>query len=292
MESIAIGVPEPGLEADGVRRALTEALRPLAEHGVRAAIDEVRRGPLVFLGCRLEGDGGAAAFRPALAAALAQWIVTQRERGMLRRLIGSRYSYFSPEEREDILRLAATALDGGGEAVPAHRCRRIGQRLQEYMERHSVLVLEGFVTFRLKDYVEELAGAVDRAVDDFLLEREYREFIGLLRHVVESQGQRPSVAHCVFDPAGAFRLEDACGRPVGAEFLEEVGPEAAARDVGVEDLLVSALITVAPHTLWLHVPDGAALALSQDALSTLDEVFPGAVSVCHGCERCARHAEG
>jgi len=298
MESIAIGVQEPATETAEMRQALDAALRPLAQQGARLDIQEVRRGPLVFLGCRLEADAAAPAvaeFRQALARTLAGWIVDRRERTILRRLIGTRYSYFNPEEREAILDMAAAALDGGGAAEPQKPARRRGrilQRLQEYMERHNTLVLDGFVTFRLKDYVGELAAAVDRAVDDFLLEREYREFVALLRHVVESQTQRPALVHCMFDLAGAFRLEDGAGHSVGTEFLEEVGPEAAARDVGVEDLLVSALITVAPHALRLHVPDGAGVALSQDALATLQEVFPKAVSVCRGCDRCACHAQG
>ncbi len=304
MESMAIGVREPTAEkaeAAEIRQLLDAALRPLCKHGARLDIQEVQRGPLVFLGCRLETDavGSAASeFRCALARALAAWIVERGERHLVRRMIDSRYSYFNPDEREVILGMAIAEL-GDCEAVAETRqtqtARRrfpILQRLQEYMERHNTLVLEGFVTFRLKDYVHELAVAVDRAVEDFLLEREYREFVDLLRHVVESQLQRPELVHCVFDATGTFRLEDGAGQAVGTEFLEEVGPEAAAREVGVEDLLVSALITVAPRSVLLHVPDGAAVALSQDALGTLQEIFPGAVCVCRGCGRCACHARG
>ena len=297
MDNIAIGVNEPPSE---IRGALDAALRPLLGPGAQWEIQEVQRGPLFFLGCRLDGDGGASStdFRSALARALAAWIVDRREHALLRRLIGSHYSYFNAEERESILGLALRQLGAGGEAAdppggaPARRRTRVLQRLLEYLERHNTLVVDGFVTFRLKDYVGELAAAVDRAVDDFLLEREYREFVGLLRHVVESQPQRPVMAHCVFDATGGFQLQDDAGRAVGTEFLEEVGPEAAARDVGVEDLLVSALITVAPQSVRLHVPDGAGVALSQDALGTLEEVFPEQVTVCRGCDRCVRRAEG
>ena len=291
MESIAIGVSDPPA---GMREALEAALRPLAHQGAAVDIQEVRRGALLFLGCRLEAGGAAGEFRRALAHALAEWIVGRRERDRLRQLIGTHYSYFNPEERERILGMAEGQLDGDGdgEARAATRRARVRQRLAEYLERHNTLVVDGFVTFRLQDYVGELVAAVDRAVDDFLLEREYREFVGLLRHVVDSQPQRPAVAHCVFDASGAFSLQDDGGRAVGTEFLEGVGPEAAARDIGVEDLMVSALITVAPHAVRLHVPDGAGVALSQDALGTLREVFGEQVTVCRGCTRCARQAEG
>lgn len=296
METISIGLGEPAAEVLG---ELDAALRPLQARGSRYEIHQARRGPLVFLGCHLEpaaGVSGAGSdFRQAVAQVLARWIVQRRERALLRRLIGTHYAYFSTEESESILSLAERQLGSGGamEAPAAMgRRERVRQRLAEYLERQDTLILEGFVTFRLKEYVEELVTAVDRAVDDFLLEREYREFVALLRHVVESQPDRPATAHCIFDGSGGFHLQDEQGQAVAAEFLDAVGPEAALRDVGVEDLLVSALITVAPREVRLHVPEDAALALSQDALGTLEAVFPKAVTVCPGCGRCGQRAQG
>ncbi len=315
VETISIGLGESPTE---FLNELDAALRPLQARGARLEIREARRGPLVFLGCHLEPAAGAAAvgtdFRQAVAQALARWIVERRERALLQRLIGTHYAYFTADERENILSLAVRQLGSGagaegvqGRRPPApagelaerapspaavRRRARVLQRVVEYLERQDTLVVDGFVTFRLKDYVDELVTAVDRAVDDFLMEREYREFVGLLRHVVDSQLERPPVTHCVFDGSGGFQLQDEQGQAVAADFLDEVGPEAALRDVGVEDLLVSALITVAPRAVRLHVPEEAAVALSQDALGTLEAVFPRAVSVCPGCARCGRRAQG
>ncbi len=295
MEQVAIGIQTTVAdERRAFRQALNAALSPLTPHGVRLDAEDVERGDLVFLACRLEREcpaAVAAQWRGALAAVLVSWIVERREPALLQRLVAGRYSYFSPEESATIVGLAASAL---GEADTGHGSERrrghILERLLDYLERHSTLVLDGFVTFRLKEYMDELATAVDRAVEDFLLEREYREFIELLRHVVQSQADRPPQVHCLFEPACSFRLEDAAGQPVAADLPEDLGPEATAHEVGLEDLLVSALITVAPEALCLHVPDDAGVVLSPEALDTLQEVFTGAVSVCRGCARCVRHA--
>ena len=307
METVAIGVHEP----DALCAALADAVRPLECVGARVRVEERRLGEVRFVRCRLEAEGGvvgaAVAFRRALAGALAAWIVGRDERRLLRRLIAIRYAYLTEAEREGVLSLAERVLAAGPEAAGAgvppppppadgppprsgarERRERVRVELLEYLLQHDTLVLDGFVRFRLKGYVEELAIAVDRAVDEFLLEREYREFIGLLRYFVHSRANRPPLAECFVAADGTFTLEDEAGAALCAAGLD--GLEAGAGPAGVapEDLLVSALITVAPWRVRLHLSAGPGPAFSPEALNSLREVFAGAVEVCGGCRRCPR----
>ena len=266
----------------GVAAALSEAVAPRVG---ALAWDTVVRGPLTFLECRFDATADTGALPPAIAASLADWIVGVRQADLLARLIGQRYTSFGREEQSRILALAQARLASGTDG-PAGRRAQVRRRLADYLEHHQSVVLDGFVTFRLKDYMDDLAGAVDQAVEDFVLEREYREFLELLRYVVESRADRPARVHCFLQPDGVFSLEDDSGSGLGPPDTDVVDQ----RGVGMEDFLVSALVTLAPRRVELHLPGGG--ALSGDALTTLDEVFAGAVGVCAGCERCARRARG
>ncbi len=268
----------------GVTTALSAALSPLAGP---LAWGATVRGSLTFLEYRFEVAAPPEAVGSALAGALTDWIVGVRQPDRLRRLVGQRYTGFGPEEQTRIIALAQARLASGLDG-PTGRRGRIRRCLVEYLGCHRCVVLDGFVTFRLKDYMDELATAVDQAVEDFVLEREYREFLDLLRHVVESRGDRPPRVHCLLQPDGLFFLEDDSGMGLGPD--AEVADLAEARAVGTEDLLVSALVTLAPRRVELHLPGGG--ALSGDALTTLAEVFAGAVDVCDGCPRCAHRARG
>ena len=299
METISIGLGEPTAE---LRSALDAALRPLRARGARVELRESRRGALHFLTCALDADparseaarSAGVELRRTVAGLLAGCILERREPALIARLLGAHYSYLTAPEREAVLAIAGRRLgrDDLGAPGPADRRVRIGQRLDAYLERQGTVVLDGFVTFRLKDYVDTLVAAVDRAVDEFLLEREYREFIDLLRHVVESRPDRPAAVDCLPRGDGRFDLRDEGGRAVGRAFLEESAPEAAAHEVGAEELLVSALITVAPREVRLHVPEESAVALSPEVLGTLEAVFRHCVRICRGCPRCLRRAEG
>ncbi len=291
METVAIGVRE----AEALRAALADAVRPLERSGALVRVEERRRGEAHFVSCRLEGDPGsgsaAVAFRRLLADALASWIVDCDQPRLLRRLIAVRYAYLDDSERESVFALVARRLAEGGAGgpgpgaggAPAWR-EQVRGALLSYLLQHDTLVLEGFVRFRLKDYVADLAVAVDRAVDAFLMEREYREFIGLLRYFVNSRTDRPPLADCFLRADGGFAVEDEAGCPLPADGLEELDAGEAPAGVAMEDLLVSALISIAPRRVRLHGP-----GLSADALGSLREVFLGEVEVCGGCGRCAPH---
>lgn len=296
MDTFSIALAEA---PDEIRARLDAALAPLRAQGMLLDVSEGRRGTFHVLVCRAQTDaaaparpgfGGGPAFRQALAAATGAWILERGEPALLRRLLAAHYSYLSPEEREGILARAAAALAGGGSPAAGRRAEVV-PRLLEYLERHTMLNLDGFVTFRLKDYVDELIAALDRAVDGFLLEKEHGEFIDLLRHVVDSRPDRPAVVHCLWR-RGAAALEDDDGRAIGADLLAELGPVATSREIAEEDLLISALITLAPRQVRLHLPADPGEGMSAEARGTLDAVFPRGVQECRGCARCRRPAQG
>ena len=63
----------------------------------------------------------------------------------------------------------------------------VHRALTSYLIFNDNLNLEGFVRFRTKDYWDFLCETVDSAADAYLINREYQEFIRLLRYFVELQ---------------------------------------------------------------------------------------------------------
>jgi putative sporulation protein YtxC len=287
VDRIAIGTS--GV-AEEVREGLAAAFERLHAAGVHVEVEEVRRGSFTFLGCSFGGPAEAPADLPhlsrqALAGALSELIATRWRERMLRGLIGSHYSYFAPDEQEAILAEADRNLDelvgGGPDASPLRRS--IARRLEEYLEKHSTLIVDGFVTFRLKDYVEAVESAVDRAVDEYLLEREYQEFVHLLRYFVSSQEPRCDRLHAVLAPDGSFRLLDANGRRCDGEVLADGAREPRRRELAPPDVLVSALIVLAPRAVVVHHAGGEA---AEETLATAAQIFGDRLTLCGGCPLC------
>ena len=55
-------------------------------------------------------------------------------------------------------------------------------------------------------------------------------------------------------------------------------------EINYEDLLISALITIAPKTVMLHFASAAGKA--NTVVETIKSVFAGRVTVCRGCKLC------
>jgi putative sporulation protein YtxC len=291
VQPITIGTAE-GIEA--IRQRLDEEFRYLQDEGVNIRIGQSYRGNFAFLDCTVDSapDTPTQAellLRHYVANALSDVIVEQWEQDLIRRIIRGTYYYFTRDEQDLIAsysdrNLAGSAPPGNPELYKVNRKAQILHRLRDYLEGADELVVEGFVTFRLRDYIEEVEDAVDRAVDDFLMEREYREFVRLLKYFVDVQEPRMDHVHVLMRPGGSFKLVDDQGCAIKSEYLEEFVVEMVDSEVNYEDLLISALITLAPRRVSVHA---VTLDERDESIETIKGVFGDRVTLCDGCEFCA-----
>lgn len=239
-----------------------------------------------------DGEGRARGLlRHFLANAVSDVIVNGWERELLDRMVRRQYAYFSPDEQRQVAEAALRGLyagDAGDGAVLSKigRKGRILRLVSDYLAEWPLLVIEGFVTFRLRDYLLDLEQALDEAADDFVVEREYREFVGLLRTFVDSQEPKLDEVHVVLGPEERFKLVDAADNAVNHDDLASCVADITGGEISGDDLLVSALITIAPRTVVLHPGGGWR---QREVLRTIDAVFQSRVRRCSGCRLCQGH---
>lgn len=283
-----------------IRRRLDFEFRFLQQEGLLVKVGETSKGHLKFLDLRLERSpaswrNDAGLFKYYVANALSDVILGDCEQRLIRKLVRDGYSCFNEEERQAICLLASEHLNsspGTPGADPLPRIARKGRvlaRLTEYFEQANDVVLEGFITFRLREYLEELNRAVDRAVDDYLLEREYREFIRLLKYFVDAQEPKLDEVHVVMSSQDSFKLVDSQRGTINDAHLGEFVAEMVENEINHDDLLISALITIAPRRICLHCTEEAR---DRESIRTIVNVFEDRVQFCSGCRICRDDAGG
>jgi putative sporulation protein YtxC len=277
---------------DEIRTRLQHDCRALAQEGFRVAVDESSKGRYTFLGCNIAE--GELSFRnyervkntlKSLAAQiLSEYIVFREEKNLIRKIINHNYYYFNELEREAIYENALKLLDGGcmADFACADRRDRILVKLREYFDIHHELVLDGFLSFRLKEYRGRLAEVVDKAVDEYMMDMEYKEFIRVLRYFVDVQEAQVDEVHIVLSDGDTFKIRDAHGRNIHNQYLDTI--MVRNEEINYEDLLISALITIAPQTVMMHF--SAELDKTNPVVDTIQSVFAGRVKVCSGCSLC------
>ncbi|HOM03726.1 MAG TPA: putative sporulation protein YtxC [Acetivibrio sp.] len=220
--------------------------------------------------------------------ALASFIIDKYEEKLIYRIINSNYCYFTQVERKEIQRLALAIIKNEDRNLlnsffQIRRKNIIIKRLLEYFETSNSVILDGFVNFRLKDYMKDLEEIVEKAVDDFLMEREYREFIMLLRYFVDRQEPKFNVVHIIVSYDNKYVLLDENKHEITNDCLQEFMNDIPEGEVNYDDLLVSSLITMAPRKLVIH---GAKSFRNKELLETIKNVFWGKVVICSECELC------
>lgn len=267
-----------------LRERLQHGLRELERQGVRVFSREQACGEYTYVSVGLQGfsaraEGAAMSqdvLRRQLAAVLCEVIVSDFRELLLRRIVVSRYPQLGTAERETVVGYAQRCLrEEGAEEILR---RGVLLRLLEYMQDSPQLIVEGFITFRLKEYVEQLEDAVERAIDEILLEREYQEFVRLLQGFVAAQEPRLAEVHVLCGEDG-LALEDAEHHPLYLRAAE--GVRAHLRS---EDLVVSGLVSLSPRRVVIH-----GSPTRDDDRAVVDAVvriFAHRVTMCPGCPRC------
>lgn len=289
-EAISIGThTNPGL----LFERLNSELLLLQKEGVQINIGIDQIGEFTFMDCLpsqkgiFSEDDSLQMLKTIVANCLAEVIVEEWETIIIKKIVRDDYYYYSEDEKQAIFQKTKEILNPKGLNIYRQRERKekVMEKILDYLDLHQEMILEGFVNFRLKDYQKELESVVSCAVDEFLLEKEYAEFIRLLTYFVEIQDPRVEKVHIVFKRKGKFALLDDQDQPLRHESLEGLMMDMLGDEINYEDLLISALITLAPQNLVLHIEPGVEIG---DAIKTIRLVFGARVANCPGCSKCGK----
>ncbi|MEW6049087.1 MAG: putative sporulation protein YtxC, partial [Bacillota bacterium] len=229
---------------------------------LRVCAAEATGGRYTLLTCVADRRVGRARLKRRIAAVVAKLVVQRWEEGLLENMV----AHDCPELNADERRLIV-------QRVRRHRGARklrqelVRQRAEEVLETHNGIVIDGFVRFRLHDYLEGLRAAAYEALNDYLLEKEYHQFIRLLRSFVEVRQGSCRLIHVVCRADGRFQLLDRQKQTIGAgatqAFLED--------EAGDDEILISTLVALAPREVVLHRRTG----YERPAWRIIGEVFRG-----------------
>ncbi|MDF2548463.1 MAG: hypothetical protein K0R93_3361 [Anaerosolibacter sp.] len=229
-------------------------------------------------------------FKHYLANAFSDIIIQFEETKLARKILQEQYYYFSPVERESILGHLENVLKNEeykyheGVTYRISRKAKILQQIMDYLKENDFIHLDGFIRFRLKNYILELEDSVDKAVEDFLMEKEYNEFIRLLRYFVDIQEAKIDTVNVLIHEDGKYHLFDKLRRSVNNDYIEDLAAEMLDNDIGYDDLLISSLITIAPKKINIHF---TGKIHNKEIIKTIKNVFSDRVNVCTGCDFCS-----
>lgn len=218
-----------------------------------------------------------------LSCALAGFIVDVKERDILKVLITKRYSFEDIGDHEAVERFCNRLLNTGSDGSPSREAhiQTIQRNLSQFISETGSVHLNGFVTFRLREYEDKLQEIVDYAVEEYLLDQQYEEFIGLLQYFVYFQEPLTPLVHLLHKGDQEFSILNEQFTPIKAPPISGVVARMADQELEMEDVVVSTLIALSPVRVLIHTLEPDALIIS-----TICRIFGERVELCSHCPKC------
>ena len=221
-------------------------------------------------------------FYTKLATIFSYLVIDYFEHDFIENILSNNYFYFDNTELAKILELCNENICDDEEFSFTNRQIILFDTFYEYITKHHSIVITGFINFRLKDYRNLLENLIDFSVNEFIIEREYLEFVSLLRLYVNSQIPSPIVVHLVAFGDNIILLDehleiiDVNKKALNAKYLSDVS-------FSNNDYVLNTLLNLLPKTIHLHLVSSST---NLDFINTLQLIFENRTKICTDCNIC------
>lgn len=215
-------------------------------------------------------------FYNALANTLVSVIIHFYEKKLLKSIIQSNYFYFSESEQDIILQKCLDFFIDTSTVEYQVRIEHIYIAALKYITNNKSMILSGFVNFRLYNYMKILDYIVDSAVNELVVDREYKEFISLLKSYVNSRPSTINTVHFIYKNTDSVLLDSNYKK---IPFIDDLSNLNYISDVSFSenDISLNTLLTLLPQKIIIHLSKE-----SDDFIKTLICIFENRIEFRDG----------
>lgn len=158
------------------------------------------------------------------------------------------------------------------------------QKIILCLDEVEELNVKGFLNFRSKELNKDIVAMVERIVEKYMVEKEYNEFINLLKYFVEVQDCKLERVDLFVGKNGSdYILRDDDGNDMMESLLNELCENKTIEEISKDDLIISGLITTCPRKIVIH---SSSRCKNKELIKTIQNVFESRVEHCNGCIQC------
>ena len=220
-------------------------------------------------------------FYSKISSILSFLLIDELEENFFRRILSQNYFYFSKQEREKIISYCFDILTDDYIENFDKKFQLLFNSFNNFISNHKSLYLEGFINFRLKSYFSILDEIVNTAVNHFLVEREYLEYISLLKLYINSQKSECDLVHIIYSSANSILLDKYKNiiapdeNLFNSKYLSDIS-------FSSNDYTLNSLLNLAPKKIYIHLIDNKI----DEFIQTLELVFENRINLCNDCDIC------
>lgn len=221
-------------------------------------------------------DNNIEQFNNLVAQLITEVIIKFYQDKILKRIINVNYFYFDEFERKIILENCDEFIKQEEEEIT----ETVFVGVEEYILEHKNIVIEGVANFRINEYIKTLDNIVDMAVNKYIIEKEYREFINLLKVYVNSTSSKTDMLHLIYTNGESILLDrdkniiQVDYNLSNAKYLSDI-------TFSSNDIALNTLLSLLPKKIEVHLING-----EDEFINTLKLIFENRVKICTSCNIC------
>lgn len=220
-------------------------------------------------------------FLNKISSILSLLVLDELEEDFLKKILLQNYFYFDSKERNQILNLCFDITANNFSVIFDKKFKALFYNFYNFLSNNKSLVLKGFTNFRIKSYLKILDDIVNEAVNNFIIEKEYLEFISLLKLYINSQNSNCEIVHMIYSSTESILLDEnkeiitISNDNFKAKYLSDI-------TFSSNDYTLNSLLTLLPKKIYIHLIDDGI----DEFITTLQAVFENRIYICRDCSIC------
>lgn len=208
-------------------------------------------------------------------------VIDIKEEDLLKNLISQNYFYFSSTERSKILSLCFEIMADDFPESFDEKFNILYDCFYNYISSNKHIILDGFINFRIKPYINILENILSESINNFIIEKEYLEFISLLKFYVNSQPHGCEFIHLVYSSSESILLDEnkniiiSTDEIFKAKYLSDIS-------FSSNDYALNTLLNLLPKKIYIHLINN----YIDEFINTIQLVFENKVQLCTDCDIC------
>ena len=220
-------------------------------------------------------------FISKISSILSFLVIDNYEEDFLKRILLCNYFYFNSVERNQILDICFDIMADDFTEIFNRKFKLLYNSFFEFLLSNKILILDGFLNFRVKDYMFLLDDIVNTATNHYIVEKEYLEFISLLKLYINSRSCETDTIHLIYSSTESILLDNnkeiiqITGDFLNAKILSDIS-------FSSNDYILNTLLTLLPKNIFIHLIDN----YKDEFINTLELIFEKRLHICTNCDIC------
>lgn len=209
-------------------------------------------------------------------------IIKFYEENLIYRNIAFNYFYFNSYEKKKILENALNLINENENSIL--RYDHINNEIFKTITNKHSIYLQGFINFNLSNYNEFLNNQIDISVNKFLIDKEYVEFVNILKLYIKSEAENSKMNHLHLIYKNKISIITDDNQNI-ISYNDNITKAKYISDISFSsnDLALNTLLNIIPKSITIHLVDG----YIDEFINTLKLIFGEKAKICEDCDICA-----